>query len=31
MDQIIKENGLSESAIVEKSKEHHRSANRSWY
>jgi hypothetical protein len=29
MDQIIKENGLSESAIVEKSKEHHRSANRS--
>jgi hypothetical protein len=29
MDQIIKEKGLSESDIVEKSKEHHRSANRS--
>jgi len=29
MDQIIKGKGLSESDIVEKSKEHHRSANRS--
>ncbi|MCE2895328.1 MAG: hypothetical protein LW721_12880 [Flammeovirgaceae bacterium] len=29
MDQLIKEKGLSESDIVEKSKEHHRSANRS--
>jgi hypothetical protein len=29
MDQLIKGKGLSESDIVEKSKEHHRSANRS--
>jgi hypothetical protein len=29
MDQIIKEKGLTESDIVERSKEHHRSADRS--